>query len=90
MFGALAGVLIMFISQDVALFIVCFAAALLPGLSRRAGVPSPVGEILFGVLIGTYSSIYIASSLALALGVSREDLMPPEIEKEGEDLEPMP
>lgn len=42
----------MFISQDVALFIVCFAAALLPGLSRRAGVPSPVGEILFGVLIG--------------------------------------
>lgn len=46
--------------------------------------------LLFGVLIGTYSSIYIASSLALALGVSREDLMPPEIEKEGEDLEPMP
>ncbi|MDX1525517.1 MAG: protein translocase subunit SecF [Pseudidiomarina maritima] len=46
--------------------------------------------LLFGVVIGTYSSIYIASSLALALGVSREDLMPPEIEKEGEDLEPMP
>lgn len=46
--------------------------------------------LLFGVFIGTYSSIYIASSLALALGVSREDLMPPEVEKEGEDLEPMP
>lgn len=46
--------------------------------------------LLFGVVVGTYSSIYIASSLALALGVSREDLMPPEIEKEGEDLEPMP
>jgi len=46
--------------------------------------------LLFGVVIGTYSSIYIASSLALTLGVSREDLMPPEIEKEGEDLEPMP
>lgn len=46
--------------------------------------------LLFGVFVGTYSSIYIASSLALALGVSREDLMPPEVEKEGEDLEPMP
>lgn len=46
--------------------------------------------LLFGVIIGTYSSIYIASSLAFALGVSREDLMPPEIEKEGEDLEPLP
>lgn len=46
--------------------------------------------LLFGVVVGTYSSIYIASSLALALGVSREDLMPPEVEKEGEDLEMMP
>lgn len=46
--------------------------------------------LLFGVFIGTYSSVYIASSLALALGVSREDLMPPEVEKEGEDLDPMP
>ncbi|MDX1705601.1 protein translocase subunit SecF [Pseudidiomarina sp.] len=46
--------------------------------------------LLFGVIIGTYSSVYVASSLALALGISREDLMPPEVEKEGEDLEPMP
>ncbi len=46
--------------------------------------------LLFGVVIGTYSSVYVASSLALALGISREDLMPPEVEKEGEDLEPMP
>jgi len=46
--------------------------------------------LLFGVIIGTYSSIYIASSLAFALGVSREDLMPPEVEKEGEDLDPLP
>lgn len=45
--------------------------------------------LLFGVFIGTYSSVYIASSAALMLGVSREDLMPPEIEKEGEDQEPM-
>ncbi|MCW8107300.1 protein translocase subunit SecF [Alteromonas ponticola] len=45
--------------------------------------------LLFGVVIGTYSSIYIASSVALALGVSKEDLMPPEIEKEGADQEPL-
>lgn len=45
--------------------------------------------LLFGVVIGTYSSVYIASAVGLALGISKEDLMPPEIEKEGEDLEPL-
>ncbi|MCW8091325.1 protein translocase subunit SecF [Alteromonas sp. ASW11-130] len=45
--------------------------------------------LLFGVVIGTYSSIYIASAVALALGVSKEDLMPPEVEKEGADQEPL-
>ncbi|MBS3963472.1 MAG: protein translocase subunit SecF [Methylomonas sp.] len=34
--------------------------------------------MLIGVVKGTYSSIYIASSLALTLGLTREDLMPPE------------
>ncbi|QSB00772.1 protein translocase subunit SecF [Methylomonas sp. EFPC1] len=33
--------------------------------------------MLIGVVKGTYSSIYIASSLALSLGLSRDDLMPP-------------
>ena len=42
--------------------------------------------LLFGVVVGTYSSIYIASSVALALGISKEDLMPPQVEKEGADL----
>ncbi|MDP5029512.1 MAG: protein translocase subunit SecF [Paraglaciecola sp.] len=41
--------------------------------------------LLFGIFIGTYSSIYIASLVALKLGVSREDLMPTVIEKEGAD-----
>jgi len=45
--------------------------------------------LLFGVFIGTYSSVFIASTVALMLGISREDLMPPQIEKEGEDTEPM-
>jgi len=41
--------------------------------------------LMIGVLVGTYSSIYVASSAALALGVSKEDLVPPP--KEGEDAE---
>jgi preprotein translocase subunit SecF len=41
--------------------------------------------LLFGVLIGTYSSIYVSSLVALTLGISKEDLMPTEIEKEGAD-----
>lgn len=45
--------------------------------------------LLFGVFIGTYSSVYIASAVGLALGISRDDLIPTEIEKEGEDLDPL-
>lgn len=45
--------------------------------------------LIVGVLIGTYSSIYVASAAALALGVKKEDLMPPEIEKEGADQDPV-
>lgn len=45
--------------------------------------------LIIGVIIGTYSSMYVASTSALALGVSKEDLMP--VEKEGADeLESMP
>ncbi len=44
--------------------------------------------LIFGVLIGTYSSIYIASPVTLALGIKKEDLMP--IKKEGLDLENQP
>ena len=32
--------------------------------------------LLIGVFVGTYSSIYVASTAALMLGVSKEDLMP--------------
>ena len=41
--------------------------------------------LLFGIAIGTYSSIYVASSVAVLLGASREDLLPEVIEKEGEN-----
>ena len=39
--------------------------------------------LIVGVIIGTYSSIYVASVSALALGVSRTDLLP--VKKEGVD-----
>ncbi len=45
--------------------------------------------LLFGVFVGTYSSIYVASSVALAFGISKEDLIPEVIEKEGEEQEEM-
>lgn len=45
--------------------------------------------LLFGVFVGTYSSIYVASSIALALGISKEDLIPEVIEKEGAEQEEM-
>ena len=38
--------------------------------------------LIVGVVVGTYSSIYVASSIVLALGVSKADLMP--VKKEGE------
>ncbi|MGR9115493.1 MAG: protein translocase subunit SecF [Gammaproteobacteria bacterium] len=44
--------------------------------------------LLVGIFIGTYSSIYVASPIVLALGVSQEDLMEPV--KEGADIDNMP
>lgn len=38
-------------------------------------------SLIFGVIVATYSSIYVSTNLAVALGVSREDLVPSE-EKE--------
>lgn len=38
--------------------------------------------LIIGVLVGTYSSIYVASATALALGISREDLLVPEKNEE--------
>ena len=43
--------------------------------------------LVVGILVGTYSSIYIASTTALALKISHADLM--QVEKEGADQENM-
>ncbi|OOZ42179.1 protein-export membrane protein SecF [Solemya pervernicosa gill symbiont] len=44
--------------------------------------------LIIGVVVGTYSSIYIASASVLMLGVSKEDLM--QVKKEGVELDDLP
>ena len=44
--------------------------------------------LIVGVIVGTYSSIYVASPVTLFLGVSRQDLIP--VEKEGAGLPDRP
>ncbi|MGB1582046.1 MAG: protein translocase subunit SecF, partial [Nevskiales bacterium] len=38
--------------------------------------------LIIGVVVGTYSSVFVASASALALGVSREDLLPPSLDED--------
>jgi preprotein translocase subunit SecF len=48
--------------------------------------------LIIGVVVGTYSSIYVSANLLVALGVDRQDLMVPAKEglagEEQEDEEP--
>lgn len=48
--------------------------------------------LLVGVVIGTYSSIYVASNILILMGITKEDLIAPVIDKEGEgeELDQMP
>ena len=44
--------------------------------------------LILGIMVGTYSSIYVASASALALGVNKQNLMP--VQKEGADTRNTP
>ncbi len=44
--------------------------------------------MIVGVVVGTYSSIYVASPVALLLGISKADLMP--VQKEGQEVDERP
>ena len=47
--------------------------------------------MIVGILIGTYSSIYVASSSLLVMGVTREALLPPAKDDEvDEELDAIP
>ncbi|RYY76070.1 MAG: protein translocase subunit SecF [Gammaproteobacteria bacterium] len=58
-----------------------FGGELLAGFSKA---------MLVGVVIGTYSSIYIAANTTVALGISKEDLMPRPKEGEGSEVDIAP
>jgi len=45
--------------------------------------------LLIGVLVGTYSSIYVASNVLLAMGITKEDLIAP-VAEEGTEVDDMP
>src|SRR5690606_39587436 len=34
--------------------------------------------LIVGIIVGTFSSVYVASALSLSLGISAKDLLPPE------------
>jgi len=53
-----------------------FGGALLKGFSLT---------MLIGITIGTISSIYVSSALALKLGMKREHMLQQKVEKEGAD-----
>lgn len=55
-----------------------------------ANIHGFAAALLIGIVVGTYSSIYVASALALKLGIKREHLMPPQVDKEGENWEELP
>jgi preprotein translocase subunit SecF len=44
--------------------------------------------LIVGVMVGTYSSIYVAANILLAMDISREDLLP--TEKEGVEFDGLP
>lgn len=44
--------------------------------------------LLIGLLVGTYSSVYVASPVCIALGITRKDMMP--VEKEGAEFPDRP
>ncbi|MCC5794530.1 MAG: protein translocase subunit SecF [Chromatiales bacterium] len=46
--------------------------------------------LTLGVIVGTYSSIYVASAVTLALGINPLDLQPPKQDEEDEELKATP
>jgi len=51
-------------------------------------IHSFAGALIIGVVIGTYSSIFVASTMILALGISKKDMLPSEKEKKEIDARP--
>jgi len=58
-------------------------------LSGGSMIHGFAAALLLGISVGTYSSVYVATYLAIKLGINRELMMPVEVEKEGADQPPM-
>jgi preprotein translocase subunit SecF len=69
------------IITHVTTLLVCTALFILGGPS----VHSFSVSMMVGVIVATYSSIYVSTGLAILLGISREDLLPPQ-KKEIDDM----
>lgn len=65
------------IITHVTTLLVCTALFVLGGSS----VHSFSVTLIVGVIVATYSSIYVSTNLAVALGLSREDLLPPRLDE---------
>jgi len=46
--------------------------------------------LIAGVMIGTYSSIYVAANVLMAMNITKQDLMPPEKSDEEDETEEIP
>jgi preprotein translocase subunit SecF len=70
------------IITHVTTLMVCTALLVLGGPS----VHSFSVTLIVGVIVATYSSIYVSTSAAVALGVSREDLLPPKLDENADKM----
>ncbi|MET0379932.1 MAG: protein translocase subunit SecF [Spongiibacteraceae bacterium] len=46
--------------------------------------------LIIGTVVGTYSSVYVASAISLSMNLAREDLMEPVVQKEGASTDGRP
>lgn len=80
--GAVNQTLARTINTGVTTVIVLTALLVLGGETIRGFATA----LIVGVVVGTYSSVFVASALTLWLGVSREDLLPPEEKGQIDDM----
>lgn len=70
------------LSRTIMTSVTTFLAVLALYIFGGAAIDSFSLIMLIGIAVGTYSSIFVAAAGALMLGLKREDLLPPALEKE--------
>lgn len=64
----------------VVIILYIFGGSMLKGFSETLGV---------GILLGTFSSIYVAAYMSLKMGIKRDHFIPQKVEVEGADQDPI-